>query len=109
MGKLRRIAPGLTLMVLALMPMWAGSAQETPGHATVIELQGANQNFDGLVLDAAGSTVQALDISGFANVGLVLGAFQARGQPACQRGDGGLVAFHSRFALHVFARSRRRV
>ena len=41
MGKLRRIAPGLTLMVLALTPLWAGSAQETPGHATVIELQGA--------------------------------------------------------------------
>ena len=41
MGKPRRIAPGLTLMVLALMPLWAGSAQETPGHATVIELQGA--------------------------------------------------------------------
>ena len=41
MGKLKRIAPGLTLMVLALMPLWAGSAQETPGHATVIELQGA--------------------------------------------------------------------
>jgi membrane-bound serine protease (ClpP class) len=41
MGKLRRIAPGLTLMVLALMPLWTGSAQETPGHATVIELQGA--------------------------------------------------------------------
>lgn len=41
MGKLMRIAPGLMLMVLALMPPWAGGAQEEPGHATVIELQGA--------------------------------------------------------------------
>ena len=41
MGKLTRIAPGLALMALALIPLCAGSAQESPGHATVIELQGA--------------------------------------------------------------------
>ena len=41
MSKLIRIAPGLPLMVLALMPLCAGSAPETTGHATVIELNGA--------------------------------------------------------------------
>ncbi len=41
MSKLTRIAPGLVLMVLALMPLCAGSAQEPGAHATVIELQGA--------------------------------------------------------------------
>jgi membrane-bound serine protease (ClpP class) len=41
MSKLTRFALGLTLMVLALMPLCAGSAQEPGGRATVIELEGA--------------------------------------------------------------------
>jgi membrane-bound serine protease (ClpP class) len=41
MSKLTRIAPGLRLMVLALMTLRAAGAEPVSGHATVIELQGA--------------------------------------------------------------------